>query len=50
MELLNPELSANFERLMEIQASIDEENHRQESLLERIVETELELEKMTQDE
>lgn len=46
MELLNPELSTDFERLMEIQTAIDEENKKQESLLERMMETELELEEM----
>ena len=49
MELLNPELSSNYERLMEIQASIDEEARKQESLLERILETELELEEMSRE-
>ena len=49
MELLNPELSSNYERLMEIQASIDEETRKQESLLERILETELELEEMSRE-
>lgn len=46
MELLTPELSTDFERLMEIQTAIDEENKKQESLLERMMETELELEEM----
>ena len=44
MEILDPELLSDYERLMEIQSNIDEENRRQESLLERIMETELELE------
>lgn len=44
MEILGPELSSDYERLMGIQSIIDEENRRQESLLERIMETELELE------
>lgn len=47
MELMDPSLSANYERLMEIQAGIDEENNRQDSLLERMMETELEIEEMT---
>ena len=51
LEMMDPELSANYERLMELQTKIDEENQTQESLLERMMETELELEEMeTQDE
>ena len=44
LEMMDPELSANYERLMELQTKIDEENQTQESLLERMMETELELE------
>lgn len=44
MELLDPDLASDYQRLMEIQNSIDEENNIQESLLERILETEIELE------
>ena len=51
LEMMDPELSANYEQLMELQTKIDEENQVQESLLERMMETELELEEMeTQDE
>ena len=51
LEMMDPELSADYERLMELQTKIDEENQAQESLLERMMETELELEEMeTQDE
>ncbi len=46
LEMMDPELSANYERLMELQTKIDEENQTQESLLERMMETELELEEM----
>ncbi len=48
MEMLAPELSADYQKLMEIQNSIDEENRNQESLMERILETEIELESMEQ--
>ena len=44
LEMMDPELSADYERLMEIQTKIDEENKTQESLLEGMMETELELE------
>lgn len=46
MELVNPDLASDYEKLMEIQKSLDEENHNQETLLERILETELELEEL----
>ena len=46
LEMMDPELSANYEQLMELQTKIDEENRVQESLLERMMETELELEEM----
>ena len=46
LEMMDPELSANYEQLMELQTKIDEENQVQESLLERMMETELELEEM----
>lgn len=48
MELINPALSTDYEKLMEIQKQIDEENHRQETLLERIIETELAIEDMSE--
>lgn len=43
LELMNPEKATNYEWLMEIQAEIDKENKWQEALLERILETELDL-------
>lgn len=48
--MMDPELSADYERLMELQTKIDEENKTQESLLERMMETELELEEYEADE
>ena len=44
MQLMNPELATNYPKLMEIQNALDEEEKNQESLLERMLETELELE------
>lgn len=44
LQLLDPALSTNFEKLMEIQNQLDAEEKNQESLLERILETETELE------
>lgn len=43
LELMNPDLSSAYTKLMEIQTAIDEEEHNQETLLERILETEMEL-------
>ena len=44
MQLVDPALSTDFEKLMDIQKQLDEEEKNQESLLERILETETELE------
>ena len=44
MQLMNPELATNYPKLMEIQNALDAEEKNQESLLERMLETELELE------
>ncbi len=43
MQLMNPELSSDYEKLMELQNQLDEEEKNQESLLERMMETETEL-------
>ena len=43
LKLMDPALAADYEALMDIQAQIDEEEKRQESLLERMLETETEL-------
>ena len=44
--LLDPELSSDYTKLMEVQDKLDEKEHEQETLLERILDTELELEEM----
>ncbi len=46
MMLLDPALASNYPRLMEIQDGIDAEEKNQESLLERMLETETALEEM----
>ena len=43
LQLVDPALSTDFEKLMEIQKQLDAEEAQQESLLERILETETEL-------
>lgn len=43
MQLLNPELATDYEKLMDLQKLLDEEDQKQESLLERMMETETEL-------
>ncbi|MDE6606557.1 MAG: ABC transporter ATP-binding protein, partial [Lachnospiraceae bacterium] len=46
LQQLDPELSADYEKLMEITNRIEEEEKKQESLLERILETETELQEL----
>lgn len=46
LQLVDPALASNYPKLMEIQTAIEEEEKNQESLLERMVETETELESM----
>lgn len=48
LRLVDPELATDYEKLLEIQTRLDEEEKQQESLLERILETETELEFLTQ--
>lgn len=49
LQLMNPELATDYPKLMEIQNKLDEEEKNQESILERMLETELELEDMQED-
>lgn len=44
LQLLDPSLSSDYEKLMELQTLLDTEEHTQETLLERMLETEKELE------
>ena len=46
LQLMDPALATDYEKLMEIQKQIDEQEHQQETLLERMMETETELEEM----
>lgn len=46
LRLMDPSLASDYEQLMELQRQLDEEEHRQETLLERMLETETELEEM----
>ena len=46
MELLAPELATDYQKLMELQTQLEKEETQQESLLERIVEVETELEEL----
>lgn len=46
MQLMDPALASDYARLMELQSQLDEEEHQQESLLERMLETETELEEL----
>lgn len=49
LQLMNPELATDYPKLMEIENKLDEEEKNQESILERMLETELELEDMQED-
>ena len=49
MQLMNPELASDYPKLMDIQSKLDVEEKNQESILERMLETELELEEMQED-
>lgn len=46
MQLLDPALATDYEKLMELQNQLDAEEHQQETLLERMMETETELEEL----
>ena len=50
LQILDPALSSDYSRLMEIQNAIDAEEKNQESLLERMLETETDLEELDVDE
>lgn len=43
MQLMDPALATDYQKLMELQTKLDEEEHQQETLLERMMETETEL-------
>ena len=44
--MMDPALASDYEKLMELQARLDEEEQNQESLLERLLETETALEEL----
>ena len=46
MELMDPELATDYQKLMELQTQLEKEESNQESLLERMMETEIELEEL----
>ena len=48
MQLLDPALSTDYEKLMELQNQLDAEEHQQETLLERMLEAETELEELAE--
>lgn len=49
LQIMDPALASDYPKLMEIQGAIEAEEKNQESLLERMVETETELEEMKDD-
>lgn len=46
LQLMDPALASDYEKLMELQNQLDAEEHQQETLLERMLETETELMEM----
>ena len=48
MELMNPEYASNYPKLMELQNELDAEEHNQDTLLERMLETEMELNELAE--
>ena len=46
MQLMDPALASDYQKLMELQNQLEEEEHKQEVLLERMLETETELEEI----
>ena len=48
LRLMEPELASDYQKLMELQEQLDGEEHLQETLLERMMETETELQEMEQ--
>ena len=48
LQLMDPALASDYQKLMELQAQLDAEEHNQETLLERMMETETELEELEQ--
>ncbi len=48
MQLMDPALATDYQKLMELQNLLDAQEHQQETLLERMMETELELEEMNE--
>lgn len=49
LQLMDPSLGTDYEKLMTLQSRLEEEEHQQETLLERMLETETELEELNQD-
>ncbi|MCM1103896.1 MAG: ABC-F family ATP-binding cassette domain-containing protein [Clostridium sp.] len=48
LRLMEPDLASDYQKLMELQEQLDGEEHLQETLLERMMETETELQEMEQ--
>ena len=46
LQLMDPALGSDYEKLMELQTQLDTEEHNQETLLERMMETESALQEL----
>ncbi len=50
LQMTDPSLSADYQKLMELQTALEEQEHKQEVLLERMLESEMELEELERNE
>ena len=50
LQMTDPSLSADYRKLMELQTALEEQAHKQEVLLERMLESEMELEELERNE
>jgi ATP-binding cassette subfamily F protein 3 len=48
MQLMDPNIASEYSKLMELQNQLDAEEHNQETLLERMLETEMELNELAE--
>ena len=45
--MMDPALASDYQKLLELQTQLEEKEHEQETLLERMLETETELEELS---
>ena len=47
LQMMDPALASDYQKLLELQTQLEEKEHEQETLLERMLETETELEELS---